>query len=265
VQNQGAFHQRAGRGRVGSMLAAVLAAVPWPWVRLRASRNPLACVDTAPWPPMTVFVLTQAQDPALSACLQALLATAYPAQSLRIVPIIDCSEAHAGAIVKAYAHLFPERVLPCHRSSDADPRQAWHEALPLAQGDLAVVMDSRQLPGPGLFKQLARPFFDPEVGIVIGGTPSRSSQPLAAVRLSAVEAAGGWAGGSLQAVDRLMPRLQAAGWHRVHNPEALWVAHAPAPARPAAAQKPVAAEAFEPSRETPAPPTRVNAVLMEQP
>jgi cellulose synthase/poly-beta-1,6-N-acetylglucosamine synthase-like glycosyltransferase len=212
---------------------------------------------------MTVFVRTPAQDKSLSSCLQALLATAYPEQALRIVPVIDRADAQACAIVKAYAHLFPERVLPCHRNSDASPHSALHQALPMAQGDLAVVMDTRQLPGTGLFKQLARPFFDPEVGLVIGGTKSRGSRPLTAVRLSAVEAAGGWDQGSLLEVDRLSQRLQAAGWSRVHNPEAVWVAHAPAPARPGAAQEPIAGEAFEPSRETPAPKTRATAVLME--
>jgi hypothetical protein len=261
VRNQGAFHQRAGRERAGSALASVLAAVRRPLSRLLPSRNPLACVDTAPWPLLTVFVRTRAQDKALSCCLQALLASAYPAQSLRIVPIIDRTDAQACAIVKAYAHLFPERVLSCHHHSDASPHSALHEALPLAQGDLAVVMDTRQLPGCGLFKQLARPFFDPEVGIVIGGTKSRGSRPLAAVRLSAVEAAGGWDRGSLLEVERLSQRLQAAGWSRVHNPEAVWVAHAPA--RSGAAQQPFAGEAFEPSRETPAPKTRATAVLME--
>jgi cellulose synthase/poly-beta-1,6-N-acetylglucosamine synthase-like glycosyltransferase len=240
----------------------MLCALQGLWARHRTRRSPFACVDTAPWPAFTVFVLAQAPDGSLSACLQALLGTAYPPQALRIVPICDAADAHSGAIVKAYAHLFPERVLPCRRSSsDAGALAAVREALPVAHGDLALVLGSHQLPGPGLFKHLARPFFDPEVGMVTSSTQTSDANALAAVRLSAVQAAGGWSGEGLADVDRLSRRMKAAGWARVVTPEAVWLA-AP-PLRPRAAPGEMAAPAPEPLAETPPPQTRAAPVLME--
>jgi cellulose synthase/poly-beta-1,6-N-acetylglucosamine synthase-like glycosyltransferase len=240
-----------------SMLCALQRLLP----RLRTTRSPFACVDMAPWPDFTVFVVARAQDSGLSACLQALLGTAYPAQALRIVPICEPGDAHAGAIIKAYAHLFPERVTPCRLSGRASsPLLALREALPLARGDLALVLDSQLLPGPGLLKQLARPFFDPEVGIVTGGPAGKATPRLGAVRLSAVEAAGGWAGEGLADLDRLTRRLQAAGWTRVVNPSAVWC---PAPpARSTGPQGALAGEALGSGHEPP-PPRRNASVLME--
>jgi hypothetical protein len=240
----------------------MLCALQGLWTRHRTRRSPFACVDTAPWPAFTVFVLTPSPDGSLSACLQALLGTAYPAQALRIVPICEAADTHSGAIVKAYAHLFPERVLPCRRSSsEVGALAAVREALPLAHGDLALVLGSHQLPGPGLFKHLARPFFDPEVGIVTSHTQASDANALAAVRLSAVQAAGGWSGEGLGDVDRLCRRLKAAGWARVVNPEAVWLT-AP-PLRQGGAPGAMALHATEPLPETPPPQTRAAPVLME--
>lgn len=221
-------------------------AVPVMWVRRvgrwrhRQPRSGWSGIDTAPWPALTVFVVARAQDASLSACLQALVSTAYPEKALRIVPVCGAGDAQSRSIVKAYAHLFPDRILPCPpTAANSGPGAAWRDALALANGDLVVVLDPRQLPGPGLLKQLAKPFFDPEVGAVLGGgqAPGRTVPPaavdglaapatLAAWRLSAVQAVGGWVGEGLVEVDALSQRLRAAGWSCVVNPRAVWL---PAP------------------------------------
>jgi hypothetical protein len=214
-----------------------------------------AGIEHGPWPELTVFIAPCRDPQTVSGCIQALLNADYPAERLRIVPVSDHPHAPTRAVIDAYAHLFPERIQPHHRDAEAGAGPATLQAaLALARGDIAVVVDAAYLPSAGLLRQLALPFFDPEVGAVMGrvvqlqaarGLLSRvlgrllRDQPLAGqpqpreaslhlravpdgstvggVRLSAVVAVGGWSEGAFDRHTDITVRLLRNGWKTVYN------------------------------------------------
>jgi hypothetical protein len=244
------------------VLSAALLLLAWR-LRQRMPHSSWDVIDTAPWPALTVLVQARAQDAGLSACLQALVSAAYPARLLRIVPICEPGDAQSRAIVKAYAHLFPDRVFS-RRCEGDDERVAstFQEALLLAQGDLLVTVDTRECPPTGLLKQLVRPFFDPEVGVVLCAPPpavqhhsaadrrdaqngSAQAPVLGALRLSAIQAVGGCSGDLLPDLEEMRQRLRAAGWMCVLSPRT-GSASRPGQGRQPAPRRPVTAAAVGP-------------------
>lgn len=270
----------AGLALLGVLLAGLLVAalVYWLGRRSHSAFDAFDGIDTAPWPALTVFVAARPKDPAISTSLQQLLNADYPPERLRIVPVCEPDDAPSRAIINAYAHLFPERIVPCQRNAgEAGQSPALQQALALAQGDLALWLDAADAQGPDMFKPLVKPFFDPEVGAVTGrvapdavggGWPARMlgrwsrwpvvqrltrgdarnpapGHSLCALRLSAVEAVGGWGISSAppqsdrltsafgaSSFEAICQRLQTQGWLTVNHPRALCVpaaAHGPAP------------------------------------
>jgi len=226
-----------GRLVAGLVLSLALLGMGLGWWRLRRRRwqtSALDAIESAPWPVITVLLPTQPKDPSFSRGLQALLVSDYPAQCLRVVPISAVDDVQTCAIVNAYAHLFPERVLPCHgKTSAPDKSLAMSSALPLVEGDVLVVLQAAQMPGPGFFKALAKPFFDPEVGLVLGQPTHPQAETLmrrwtrmwhglfkvsatlpssGAVRLSALQALGEPGHAYLDNLALLRQPLQAQGW-----------------------------------------------------
>lgn len=225
------------------VMAVVLCVLLCQLLDRQEERGLFTGIDAAPWPTLTVFVVARAQDTVISTCLQRLLASDYPAQALRIVPVCDPGDTQSRAIINAYALLFPERILPCHRSAAAaDGGGALSEALALAQGDLAVLLDIGHIPSPDCLRQLAKPFFDPEVGLVVGHVRPAGESDLKrrlsgpwrqrmaalgmgpavwAVRLSALQAMGDAVGRSLGDLDHARQHLRAQGWATVSQPRAV--------------------------------------------
>jgi cellulose synthase/poly-beta-1,6-N-acetylglucosamine synthase-like glycosyltransferase len=132
-------------------------------------RHPYIDVAVASWPVITVFIAAHNEEKVIAGCIDALLASDYPRGQLRIVPVNDRSTDGTRAIVDDYAVRFPERISPFHRSAGkAGKAAALKDALRYAQGDIAIMFDADYIPGAGLLKQLVAPFFDPEVGAVMG-------------------------------------------------------------------------------------------------
>ncbi len=215
-------------------------------------RHPYIDIAVANWPMITVFIAAHNEEKVVAGCIEALLNTDYPADRLKIIPVNDRSIDSTGAIIDGYVARYPSRISPFHRTGGkAGKSAALKDALQFAEGDIAIIFDADYVPGRGLLKQLIAPFFDPEVGAVMGRVvPVNSGANLltrmldlersagyqvdqqarmnmnllpqyggtvGGVRLSAVEAVGGWHDDTLAEDTDITFRLMFNGWKTVYT------------------------------------------------
>lgn len=217
-----------------------------------AQRHPYIDIAVAHWPMITVYIAAHNEEKVIAGCIEALLNTDYPADRIKIIPVNDRSADTTGAIIDSYVARFPSRISPFHRTTGkAGKSAALKDALHFAEGDIAIIFDADYVPGRGLLKQLVAPFFDPEVGAVMGRVvPVNSGANLltrmldlersagyqvdqqarmnmnlmpqyggtvGGVRLSAVEAVGGWHDDTLAEDTDITFRLMFNGWKTVYT------------------------------------------------
>jgi len=215
-------------------------------------RQPYVDIGIAVWPEVTVLVPAHNEERVIRGMLDALLDQDYPADRLRIVPINDRSTDGTAAILDEYAARHPGRVVPFHRRTGRGGKAAaLRDASPHCGGEVHLVFDADYLPGRELVKQLVAPFFDPEVGAVMGRVvPHNVSRSLltrlldlersggyqvdqqarmnlrlvpqyggtvGGVRRSAIEAVGGWNADTLAEDTDMTYRLLLAGWEVVYQ------------------------------------------------
>ncbi|MEO6017559.1 MAG: glycosyltransferase family 2 protein [Polaromonas sp.] len=215
-------------------------------------RHPYIDVAVARWPMITVFIAAHNEEKVIAGCMEALLNTDYPADRLKIIPVNDRSKDGTGAIIDSYVERFPSRISPFHRvTGKAGKSAALKDALAFAEGDIIIIFDADYVPGRGLLKQLVAPFFDPEVGAVMGRVvPVNSGTNLltrlldlersagyqvdqqarmnmnllpqyggtvGGVRLSAMQAVGGWHDDTLAEDTDITFRLMLNGWKTVYT------------------------------------------------
>lgn len=215
-------------------------------------RHPYIDVAVARWPMITVYIAAHNEEKVISGCIEALLNTDYPPECLKIIPVNDRSKDATGSIIDSYVARFPSRISPFHRTDGkAGKAAALKDALQFAVGDIAIIFDADYIPGRGLLKQLVAPFFDPEVGAVMGRVvPINGGANLltrlldlersagyqvdqqarmnlnllpqyggtvGGVRLSAVEAVGGWHDDTLAEDTDITFRLMLNGWKTVYT------------------------------------------------
>lgn len=219
---------------------------------LGTQRHPYLDIDQATWPEITVFIAAHNEEKVIAGCLEALLNSNYPADRLKIVPVNDRSGDGTKAIIDAWSARYPGRITPFHRSTGKPGKAAaLKDALHHAHGDIAIIFDADYMPGRGLLKQLVAPFFDPEVGAVMGRVvPLNTGANLltrmldlersggyqvdqqarmnlrlvpqyggtvGGVRLSAVAAVGGWHDDTLAEDTDITYRLLLSGWKSVYT------------------------------------------------
>ena len=215
-------------------------------------RHPYIDIAVARWPMITVFIAAHNEEKVIAGCIEALLNTDYPPECLKIIPVNDRSKDATGSIIDGYVARFPSRISPFHRTDGkAGKSAALKDALQFAVGDIAIIFDADYVPGRGLLKQLVAPFFDPEVGAVMGRVvPINSGANLltrlldlersagyqvdqqarmnmnllpqyggtvGGVRLSAVEAVGGWHDDTLAEDTDITFRLMFNGWKTIYT------------------------------------------------
>ena len=215
-------------------------------------RHPYIDIAVARWPMITVFIAAHNEEKVIAGCIEALLNTDYPPECLKIIPVNDRSKDATGSIIDSYVARFPSRISPFHRTDGkAGKSAALKDALQFAVGDIAIIFDADYVPGRGLLKQLVAPFFDPEVGAVMGRVvPINSGANLltrlldlersagyqvdqqarmnmnllpqyggtvGGVRLSAVEAVGGWHDDTLAEDTDITFRLMFNGWKTIYT------------------------------------------------
>jgi cellulose synthase/poly-beta-1,6-N-acetylglucosamine synthase-like glycosyltransferase len=132
-------------------------------------RHPYLDVDSATWPSVTIMIPAHNEEAVMADILDALLDTDYPEERLRILAINDRSGDRTGEIIDEFASRYPGRVIPLHRrNGHGGKAAALDEAMGRVVDDVVLVFDADYYPGRGLIKQLVAPFFDPEVGTVMG-------------------------------------------------------------------------------------------------
>ena len=215
-------------------------------------RHPYIDISVARWPMITVFIAAHNEEKVVAGCMAALLNTDYPPDRLKIIPVNDRSSDATQSIIDDFALRFPTRICPFHRiEGKAGKSAALKDALQFATGDIAIIFDADYVPGRGLLKQLVAPFFDPEVGAVMGRVvPMNSGANLltrlldlersagyqvdqqarmnmnllpqyggtvGGVRLSAVQAVGGWHDDTLAEDTDITFRLMFNGWKTIYT------------------------------------------------
>jgi cellulose synthase/poly-beta-1,6-N-acetylglucosamine synthase-like glycosyltransferase len=156
-------------------------------------RQPYVDIGTAAWPRVAVFVPCHNEERVIAQMLDALLACDYPERQLVIIPINDRSTDGTSRILADYAGRFPVRVAPFHRQ-DGTPGKAaaLKDAMETSDAVIHLVFDADYLPGRGLIKQLVGPFFDPEVGAVMGRVVPMNVNKTLLTRLLDLERTGGY-------------------------------------------------------------------------
>ncbi len=156
-------------------------------------RHPYINIDTATWPGVTVMIAAHNEEAVIAHCMEALLAVHYPHDKLNIMVVNDRSTDRTREIVDACAARFPGRITPFHRADGIPGKAAaLKDATELVDSEIIIVFDADYIPGRGLIKQLAAPFFDPEVGLVMGRVVPINVGHNMLTRLLDLERAGGY-------------------------------------------------------------------------
>jgi cellulose synthase/poly-beta-1,6-N-acetylglucosamine synthase-like glycosyltransferase len=215
-------------------------------------RHPYIDIDTADWPPVTILVAAHNEEKVISNILSALMTVKYPADKMLIVPVNDRSKDRTKEIIDEFVERFPGRIRPFHRTGGKGGKAAaLKDAMELVETEVILIFDADYIPGVGLIRQLTAPFFDPEVGGVMGRVvPMNVGRNLltrlldlersggyqvdqqarmnlrlvpqhggtvAGVRRSALRQIGGWNDASLTEDTDLTYRLLLNGWKTVYQ------------------------------------------------
>jgi cellulose synthase/poly-beta-1,6-N-acetylglucosamine synthase-like glycosyltransferase len=215
-------------------------------------RHPYIDIDTADWPKVTILVAAHNEEKVIAHILTALMSAHYPQQKMLVIPVNDRSTDRTREIIDRFCKDYPGRIRPFHRTGGKGGKAAaLKDAMKLVQTEVILIFDADYTPGGGLIRQLVAPFFDPEVGGVMGrvvplnvGTNlltrlldleraggyqvdqqarmnlrlvPQHGGTVAGVRLSALREIGGWNDNTLTEDTDLTYRLLLAGWKTVYQ------------------------------------------------
>lgn len=156
-------------------------------------RQPYLDVDTAQWPDVTVVIPAHNEELVIGELLEALLDVDYPRDKLIVLPVNDRSKDSTGKVIDHFASQHPDRILPFHRrKGKAGKAAVLNDTLEKVRTEIILVFDADYVPGRGLIKQLVAPFFDPEVGAVMGRVVPYNVGTNLLTRLLDLERAGGY-------------------------------------------------------------------------
>jgi cellulose synthase/poly-beta-1,6-N-acetylglucosamine synthase-like glycosyltransferase len=164
------------------------------WNRLfSVQRYPYIDIIDTEWPNITIFIAAHNEEQVIANSIESLLNIDYPHDKLTITPVNDRSTDKTKEIIDKYAALHPNIIKPFHRA-DGKPGKAaaLKDATDLCTDDIVLVFDADYVPSKGLIKQLVSPFFDPEVGSVMGRVVPMNTKSNLLTRLLELERSGGY-------------------------------------------------------------------------
>jgi cellulose synthase/poly-beta-1,6-N-acetylglucosamine synthase-like glycosyltransferase len=215
-------------------------------------RRPYLDIEQAQWPRVTVLIAAHNEESVIAHSLDALLEIDYPLDKLQIMPVNDRSQDRTREIIDFYVNQYPGRFHPFHRNSGKPGKAAaLKDAVERVDSEIIIVFDADYVPSEGLLRQLVAPFFDPEVGAVMGrvvpmnvdrnfltrildlersggyqvdqqarmnlGLVPQYGGTVGGVRRSALEEIGGWNDNMLTEDTDATYRLLMAGWKTVYQ------------------------------------------------
>ena len=156
-------------------------------------RHPYIDVDTADWPAVTVLIAAHNEEAVVADILRALLEVDYPQDKLVIVPVNDRSKDRTREIIDSFVEQHPDRIIPFHRTEGKPGKAAaLKDAMYYVHTEIMLVFDADYIPGKALIRQLVAPFFDPEVGSVMGRVVPLNVGKKLLTRLLDLERSGGY-------------------------------------------------------------------------
>ena len=156
-------------------------------------RHPYASIVSADWPHVTILVAAHNEQAVIKDCLENLMGVDYPAERMLVMPVNDRSSDRTREIIDAVAARHPGRIQPFHRTVGKPGKAAaLKDATALVKTDFIVVFDADYLPSRGLIRRLIAPFFDPEVGAVMGRVVPNNVGANLLTRLLDLERSGGY-------------------------------------------------------------------------
>jgi cellulose synthase/poly-beta-1,6-N-acetylglucosamine synthase-like glycosyltransferase len=214
-------------------------------------RHPYIDVETANWPAISVLIAAHNEEAVITDIIKALLEVDYPPDRLTIIPVNDRSTDGTREIIEQLVEVHP-RIEPFHRVSGKPGKAAaLKDAMQRVETEIVLIFDADYVPGKALIRQLVAPFFDPEVGAVMGRVvPLNVGKKLltrlldlersggyqvdqqarmnlrmvpqyggtvAGIRKSALEEIGGWNENALAEDTDLTYRLLLAGWKTAYE------------------------------------------------
>ena len=110
-----------------------------------------------------------------------------------VIPVNDRSTDGTRAIIDEFVERFPGRIQPFHRAGGKGGKAAaLKDAMELVTTEVILIFDADYIPGAGLVEQLVGPFFDPEVGGVMGRVVPLNVGTNLLTRLLDLERTGGY-------------------------------------------------------------------------
>jgi cellulose synthase/poly-beta-1,6-N-acetylglucosamine synthase-like glycosyltransferase len=191
-------------------------------------RHPYTSIVSADWPHVTILVAAHNEEAVIADCLENLMLVDYPAERMLVVPVNDRSSDRTREVIDGVVAKYPGRIRPFHRVSGKPGKAAaLKDATALVNSEFIVVFDADYLPSRGLIRRLMAPFFDPEVGAVMGRVVPNNVGANLLTRLLELERSGGYQvdqqarmnlglipqyGGTVGGI-RIKALVSAGGWH----------------------------------------------------
>ncbi len=155
-------------------------------------RHPYIDLENAAWPAVTVLIAAHNEEAVISDILRALLEVDYPRERLTIIPVNDRSTDRTREIIDAFVVQHPF-VEPFHRTGGKPGKAAaLKDAMERVTSEIVLIFDADYIPGKALIRQLVAPFFDPEIGAVMGRVVPLNVGKKSLTRLLDLERSGGY-------------------------------------------------------------------------
>jgi cellulose synthase/poly-beta-1,6-N-acetylglucosamine synthase-like glycosyltransferase len=115
------------------------------------------------------MVCAHNEENVIADILKSILEVDYPTDNLQVIIVNDRSTDKTADIIEEFVQSYPSKFIHYHRKEGTPGKAAaLADAAPLVQNAITLIFDADYLPGQHLIKSLVAPFFDPEVGAVMG-------------------------------------------------------------------------------------------------
>ena len=155
-------------------------------------RHPYVDLESAAWPAITVLIAAHNEEAVVADIIKALLEADYPREQLTIIPVNDRSTDRTREIIDEFADQHPF-IEPFHRVGGKPGKAAaLKDAMARVDTEVVLIFDADYIPGKALLRQLVSPFFDPEIGAVMGRVVPLNVGKKCLTRLLDLERSGGY-------------------------------------------------------------------------